>query len=72
MNVRRYLEKDAAINFFIKDEKGKVDFVTNIEKEVFRLEGKHVLDIGYVKGELLSLVLYEVRRLLVSMRMKMK
>ena len=50
LNLRRYLGEEAAINFFIKDEKGKVDFVTKIEKEVFRLEGKHVLDIGCGKG----------------------
>ena len=50
LNIRKYCEKHAAIEFFIKDEKGKVDFVSIIEEEVSPLEEKRVLDIGCGKG----------------------
>jgi ubiquinone/menaquinone biosynthesis C-methylase UbiE len=50
LNIQKYCEKDDAIKFFINDEKGKVDFVSNIEKEIFQLKGKRVLDIGCGTG----------------------
>lgn len=58
MDLWRYLNdarrqcnnKDEAISLFIKDEKTKIDFVNFIEKKVFTLNGKKVLDIGCGKG----------------------
>lgn len=50
LNLRKYCEKEEAIKFFMNDERGKVDFVSNIEKEIFQLKGKRVLDIGCGKG----------------------
>jgi len=50
LNLRKYCEKDDAIKFFVNNEKGKVDFVDDVEKRAFQLKGKRVLDIGCGKG----------------------
>jgi len=53
LNIRKYCEKDDAIKFFIDNEKTKIDFVDSIEKELFPLGGKTILDVGCGKGGVL-------------------
>lgn len=50
LNIKKCCEKSDAINFFINDERGKIDFVNDIEKKIFQLKGKWVLDVGCGKG----------------------
>lgn len=58
LNIQIYCNKDDAIKSFINDEKTKVDFVDRIEKEIFKLKGKSVLDVGCgIGGVLVSCAL---------------
>lgn len=50
LNIKKHYEKEDIIKLFIKDEKTKVEFSNMIEKEIFQLKGKRVLDIGCGKG----------------------
>ncbi len=49
LNLRYRSREDIKV-FLMKDEKAKVDWVDNIEKETFPLGKKRVLDIGCGKG----------------------
>jgi len=50
LNIKSGYDNDDAIRFFISDEKGKVDFIDKIDREISPLKGKRVLDVGCGKG----------------------
>ena len=50
MMRKKILDQNQAYTLFIDDEKIKINFISILEKEIFELKGKKILDVGCGKG----------------------
>ncbi len=50
LSMQKLCDRTKAFEFFLNDEKTKISFVDSIEREIFQMRGKKILDIGCGKG----------------------
>jgi len=53
LGIKKLSRSEDALDFFMKDEMGKIALVDRVEEEIFHVQGRRVLDVGCGKGGLI-------------------